>query len=203
MSGGLGPPPASCPHRAALRALGLAAPAAERLVAYLDLLARWSRRVNLTAARTPARRVELLVTPALALAPGLEPGSLIDVGSGNGSPGLVLAVLRPDLQTTLLEPRLRRWSFLREAARAVGLPEARVRRERYQAYRGAPAANVTARGLGAPPEALARLVCDGGQLLLSGQRRACSPPLAWEAELGAGPARFQRYRRAAAVSRGT
>ena len=64
-------------------------------------------------------RVALLVAPVLPLADLLEPGELLDVGSGNGSPGLVLALLRPRLDVTLLEPRQRRWAFLREAARAA------------------------------------------------------------------------------------
>ena len=55
--------------------------------------------------------------PARALP---APGALVDVGSGNGSPGLVLALLRDDLSVTLLEPRQKRWAFLREASRRAG-----------------------------------------------------------------------------------
>ena len=61
-------------------------------------------------AATPAERVHILVGEALPLVPWLEPGPLIDVGSGNGSPGLVLAVLGPVEDVTLLEPRQRRWA---------------------------------------------------------------------------------------------
>ena len=89
-----------------------------RLAAYLDTLADWSRRTNLTGARTAAERVRLLVADVLPGAFLPEPGALIDVGSGNGSPGLVLALVRDDLEVTLLEPRTRRWAFLKEAARA-------------------------------------------------------------------------------------
>jgi len=84
--------------------------------------------------------VRLLVGDVLPAAPLADPGSLIDVGSGNGSPGLVLALLRADLSATLLEPRLRRWAFLREASRAAGRPELDVRRERHDRYAGPPAA---------------------------------------------------------------
>src|SRR5262245_54229704 len=111
------------------------------LAAYLERLESWAPRVNLTGARTPAARVGLLVGPVLPLADELLPGSLLDVGSGNGSPGLVLAALRPDLATTLLEPRQRRWAFLREAARAMGRPDITVLRERHDQYAGPPAAN--------------------------------------------------------------
>jgi 16S rRNA (guanine527-N7)-methyltransferase len=106
-------------HDPYLAALGLAPRDVAALSSYLDLVAGWNPRVNLTGARTPAERVAILVAPVAPLAPALEEGRLIDVGSGNGSPGLVLATLRPDLSATLLEPRQRRWAFLREAARAV------------------------------------------------------------------------------------
>ena len=106
-------------HRTDLEALGLAGPPADGLSRYLDLLAAWSARVNLTGARTPADRVGLLVAPVLPAAALPGPGRLIDVGSGNGSPGLVLALLRPDLPVTLLS-RARSAFFLRE--RAGGWP---------------------------------------------------------------------------------
>jgi 16S rRNA (guanine527-N7)-methyltransferase len=159
---------AASPHDAPLRRLDLAAPAAAALARYLDLLAAWSGRVNLTAARTPEGRVDVLVSPVAAVAPSLEPGLLIDVGSGNGSPGLVLALLRPDLPVTLLEPRQRRWAFLREAARASGRPDVDVRRARHDAYEGPAARTVTVRALRLAPVDLAALVAPGGRILAWG-----------------------------------
>ena len=60
---------------------------------------------------------------ALAALPLLPPGpgTLLDVGSGAGFPGLVIAAARPDLAVTLLEPRERRWVFLMAACRSAGL----------------------------------------------------------------------------------
>lgn len=157
------------PHREALRAAGAPSARLDALACYFDLLAEWSQRVNLTAARTPAARVQVLFVPALRLRPLLLPGRLLDVGSGNGSPGLVLALLDPDRPVTLLEPRARRWAFLREAARASGRPEVEVRRDRHDAYRGVPAPNVTVRALRLPRAELLRLVAAGGQALLSAE----------------------------------
>ena len=85
-------------HRAALRALGVPQAAEAGLLAYLGLLAAWSPRVNLTGARTPEERVKTLVAPVLPLLALVPEGSVLDLGSGNGSPGLVLALLRPDLR---------------------------------------------------------------------------------------------------------
>lgn len=140
-----------------------------RLAAYLDTLAAWSRRTNLTGARTAEERVRLLVADLLPAAHLPEPGVLIDVGSGNGSPGLVLAHLRGDLEVTLLEPRMRRWAFLREAARASA-GGVLVLRQRHDGYSGPPARTVTLRAVGLPLDALAGLVAPGGRVIVFGRR---------------------------------
>jgi 16S rRNA (guanine527-N7)-methyltransferase len=146
-------------------------PARAALERYLDLLAAWSARVNLTGAATPEARVTLLVGEVLPSLPLLRPGRLVDVGSGNGSPGLVLALVRPELSVALLEPRRRRWAFLREACRAVGRLDVEVRRERHDEYGGPKAATVTLRGLDLPMDALAPLLEPAGRLLLFGRPR--------------------------------
>jgi len=145
------------------------ADALERLVRYLDTLAEWNSRVNLTGARTPEERVARLVSAVWPLVERVRTGRLIDVGSGNGSPGLVLALVRDDLAATLLEPRARRWAFLREAARRAGRP-VEVLRARHDGYRGAPARTVTVRALALPPEELVPLVEPGGSLFVVGAR---------------------------------
>jgi 16S rRNA (guanine527-N7)-methyltransferase len=150
--------------------LGVPPEAAARLARYLDLLEAWSARVNLTGARTRAERIDLLLRPAVAVAPQVRPGRLLDIGSGNGSPGLVLAALCPQAAVTLLEPRQKRWAFLREAARAMALV-VDVRRERHDQFPGPPAQTVTVRALALPAGDLAALLLPGGRLLVLG-----SPP---------------------------
>lgn len=80
--------------------------------------------------------------------------------------------MRPELATTLLEPRQRRWAFLREAARAMDRPDVEVLRARHDQYAGPPASNVVLRALALPLAELALLVAPGGQLLVLGR-----PPL--------------------------
>jgi 16S rRNA (guanine527-N7)-methyltransferase len=179
------------PHRASLDALAVPDAVRPGLERYLDLLAAWSARVNLTGAATPAARVALLVGDVLPAAPLLRPGRLVDVGSGNGSPGLVLALLRPELPVALLEPRQRRWAFLREACRAAGRPDVEVRRQRHDEYDGPRAATLTVRALDLPLASLAPLVEEGGRLLLFGRPRTEAP--GWLAE--AAPAGLQVFRR--------
>lgn len=164
------------PHVGPLQALGLAPSVVPPLAAYLDTLEAWARRINLTGARTPGERVERLVAPVAAMATVPESGTLIDVGSGNGSPGLVLALLRPDLEVTLLEPRLRRWAFLREAARNASRPGVQVVRSRHDTYRGAPAGTVTMRALALSLPDLAPLLRPGGQIIVLGRSPAPAEP---------------------------
>jgi 16S rRNA (guanine527-N7)-methyltransferase len=89
---------------------------------YLRLLDTWSRRINLTAIRDPEAILNCHFLDSLAVVPLLGPvRRLIDVGSGAGFPGLVLALVRPDLSVTLLEPRGKKAAFLRAAALAIGV----------------------------------------------------------------------------------
>lgn len=186
-------------HDGALAGLGLAAPERTALAAYLDRLAAWGRRANLTGARTPEERVARLVAPALPAVGLVEGPSLLDVGSGNGSPGLVLALLRPDLEVTLLEPRARRWAFLREAAREVGRLDLTVLRERHDTHAGPPAQTVTIRALDLPLAALRPLLRPGGVVLRFGPRPGPAPGFREESVPAAGLHRW----RAVPVSRGT
>ena len=65
-----------------------------------------------------------------------QDATVCDLGSGAGLPGLVLAIARPDLQVTLLEPLLRRATFLHEVVAALGLDGVRVERARAEDFRG-------------------------------------------------------------------
>jgi 16S rRNA (guanine527-N7)-methyltransferase len=77
-----------------------------------------------------------------------HPCSLVDLGSGAGLPGIVLALLLPDVTVTLLEPMLRRVTFLEECVHALGLENAQVRRGRAEDLAGRLSADVvTARAV--------------------------------------------------------
>ena len=143
------------------------ATARARLSRYLDRLLHWSPRINLTGARSEEEAFNTLVHPVLG-AEGLLSAPVVDVGSGNGSPGLILAALRPDLTFVLLEPRAKRWAFLRDAVREMNVENVTVTRERSDDYRGPRAATVTMRAVGLDPEALRPLVAPGGIVLVFG-----------------------------------
>ena len=185
------------PHLAALARFGLPPEQAAEIGDYLDLLAVWSRRVNLTGAHSPEERVRILVEPVLPAVAAIDSGPLVDIGSGNGSPGLVLAAVRPDLGVVLLEPRQKRWVFLVEAARGLRREKVvSVVRARYQDYMGPPAGALVSRGLRVRLREIARLVRPGGQVLAFGGSVAPEPPFCLERTIPVSGSSISVFRRA-------
>lgn len=90
---------------------------------YLDLMLEKNRSLNLTAVRDPDTAWTRHILDSLTLAPFVE-GSrkLLDLGSGGGLPGIPLAIVRPDLEVTLLEATGKKARFLEEAIAELGLP---------------------------------------------------------------------------------
>ncbi|WP_141579690.1 16S rRNA (guanine(527)-N(7))-methyltransferase RsmG [Actinomadura sp. WMMA1423] len=104
-----------------------------------------------------------------------EEAQVVDIGSGAGLPGIVLAIVRPDLRITLLEPLLRRTTFLNECVELLGLRNVEVRRARAEDVSDEFAVDVATARAVAPLERLARwalpLLRPGGELLaLKGER---------------------------------
>jgi 16S rRNA (guanine527-N7)-methyltransferase len=98
-----------------------------------------------------------------------RPCALVDLGSGAGLPGIVLALLLPDVTVMLLEPMLRRVTFLEECVHALGLQNAQVRRGRAEDLAEQLAADVVTARAVAPLDRLAALalglVRPGGTVL--------------------------------------
>lgn len=111
----------------ALLHLSLAEEQVAHLVRYCLELEKWNRKVNLLAKDTPvADIVDKHFLDSLTLVPVIDrllpaDGTLLDVGSGAGFPGLPLKIARPAWQVTLLEPRERRGIFLRHVIRTLQL----------------------------------------------------------------------------------
>lgn len=85
-----------------------------KLEAFEALLRRWNRRYNLVSERDAGRLRERHVCDSLALLPWWQ-GTLADIGSGAGLPGLPLAIVRPQASVVLIERSLRKSWFLRQA----------------------------------------------------------------------------------------
>lgn len=93
----------------------------EQLWLYFLELAKWNSKMNLVAKAPELDILETHFLDSLTLLPEIGDGPLLDVGSGAGFPGLALKIARPGLAVTLLEPRQKRVSFLRQVIRALGL----------------------------------------------------------------------------------
>lgn len=90
----------------------------ELMRGHFELLRKWSRKMSLTTVTNPRAAARRHFGEAAFVHRELpETGSVVDVGSGGGFPGLPFAVLRPEALVTLVESRLRKAAFLRAAAR--------------------------------------------------------------------------------------
>jgi len=126
----------------------LSASTQERLLTYLDLLARWNRVHNLTAVRDPAAMVAYHLLDSLAGRPWVPPGPVVDLGSGAGLPGLVLAIAEPERSVTLVDSAAKRTRFLNQVVGVLGLERVEVVQARMEEWRpAAPVEVVTARAL--------------------------------------------------------
>ena len=159
---------------AGLGALGLDAGLADPLLRYLALLDRWNRAYNLTAIRDPQAMVTLHLLDSLAMHDSVagiaaRGGSLADLGTGAGLPGIPLALAYPGLQVALVESNGKKARFMREAVRVLGLGNARVVESRIEAFDEPGAFDaITARALATLPLILGlggHLLAPGGVLL--------------------------------------
>jgi 16S rRNA (guanine527-N7)-methyltransferase len=108
--------------------------ARECLVAYLRLLHRWNRSVNLTAVRDPLAMVHRHVLDSLVVLPYLRARRCLDVGSGAGLPGLVLAVAQPRTDWVLLDSNAKKCRFLSHAVMELGLENVQVEHSRIEDF---------------------------------------------------------------------
>ena len=113
--------------------ISLEAPAQAKLLAYLQLIAKWNKVHNLTAVREPGKMVVLHLLDSLSVLPHLAGArTVLDVGTGAGLPGIPLAIARPDLAVTLLDSSHKKATFLRQAKAELALPNVEVACERVE-----------------------------------------------------------------------
>ena len=116
----------------------------DALIGYLGLLHKWSKVYNLTAVRDPLEMVTLHLLDSLAVVPALlrhldtpantpaQPMRLLDVGSGAGLPGVVLAIACPHIQVTCLDAVAKKAAFVQQVAASLGLTNLRGLHQRIE-----------------------------------------------------------------------
>jgi 16S rRNA (guanine527-N7)-methyltransferase len=107
----------------------------EKLIAYVNLLHKWNQAYNLTAVRDPLEMVSRHISDSLAILPWLpKTGAVLDVGTGAGLPGLVLAITKPEQAFTLLDSNTKRMTFLHKVLRELTIDNVTLAHHRVEAY---------------------------------------------------------------------
>jgi 16S rRNA (guanine527-N7)-methyltransferase len=106
-----------------------------KLLAYIDLLARWNRSYNLTAIRDPAEMISRHLLDSLSVLPWISGLRLLDAGTGAGLPGVPLAITRPHMRIILLDSTGKKVRFLNHVARELQLENVSPVQERLESYR--------------------------------------------------------------------
>jgi 16S rRNA (guanine527-N7)-methyltransferase len=187
-------------RRARRAGVSLAGEVGAGLETYFRLLAAWNSKINLTGLDlvdpSPETLDRLLIEPLVA-ARHAPPGArtMIDIGSGGGSPALPFALAYPGISLLMVESKTRKSVFLREAVRALGLPSAAVATQRFEELLARPDLHerhdlLTIRAVRVESRVLMSLqafVRPNGHLLLfrgtsvADPSEAVHPPLSWKA----------------------
>lgn len=141
----------------------------ESLVTYIDLLQRWNKAFNLTAGKNIEEIIERHVLDSLSLLPYLpSKGTLVDVGSGAGLPGVPLALIDAERNVLLVDSNGKKTRFLQHCVFTLDLPRVEVKRQRMELLPAGSYDVVTARAVAPLKDLLGLtvpLLKEGGCLL--------------------------------------
>jgi 16S rRNA (guanine527-N7)-methyltransferase len=165
-------------HAAAAKLeIDLADSQADALLAYIEQLQRWNRTYNLTAIRDPSEMLVHHVFDSLSIVPyvtaildknTVENVNVVDVGSGAGLPGVILAIMRPQWRLFCIDAVEKKMAFVRQVAGVLGLSRLRAMHERVEAIEPLQADIVVSRAFASLLDfanLAGRHVAPGGQLL--------------------------------------
>lgn len=109
----------------------------QKLLSYISLLQKWNKVYNLTAVRDPLEMVTLHLLDSLSVLPYIQVKSLLDVGSGGGLPGIVLAICLPQLNVTTIDAVQKKAIFMRQVKGELSLDNLEVMHARVESYQPA------------------------------------------------------------------
>jgi len=99
----------------------------EKLMDYLALMFKWNSVYNLTSLRDPMQMVTHHLLDSLAAVPAFaQAHNVLDVGSGGGLPGIVLAIVRPDMKVSMIDTVHKKTAFLTQVKAELGLSNVTV-----------------------------------------------------------------------------
>ena len=114
------------------------AEAQTKLLVFLELLQKWNKVYNLTAIRDPLEMVTLHLLDSLSVLPYIKMSNLLDVGSGGGLPGIVLAIVKPQLLVTTIDTVQKKAIFMRQVKAELGLSNLTVVHNRVENFKTDP-----------------------------------------------------------------
>jgi 16S rRNA (guanine527-N7)-methyltransferase len=119
--------------------------AQQQLLAYVQLLHKWNKVYNLTAVRDPQEMITLHLLDSLSVLPYVNRKTLLDVGSGGGLPGIVMAICQPDIQVTTIDTVQKKAIFMRQVKGELGLANLQVVHARVEQYQAEPFEQIISR----------------------------------------------------------
>ena len=134
--------------------IGITLKGSDRLLQYLGLMQKWNRTHNLTALPNVDEMIIKHLLDSLSIESFLPSGSVLDIGSGAGLPGIPLAVVRPNQQFTLVDASFKRVAFLREVKRRLKLTNIDVIHARVEQLPSQAFDAITSRAFSSLPEML-------------------------------------------------
>lgn len=123
----------------------------DQLLAYVAMMGQWGKTYNLTAVRDPLDMLRLHLLDSLVVRAPLwrhlhgRPASLLDVGSGGGLPGVVLAITMPQLDVVCVDAVSKKTAFVRQVAAELRLPNLRAEHARVETLKAKPWDVITSR----------------------------------------------------------
>lgn len=125
--------------------LSLTAKQHEQLVAYLELMSKWNKVYNLTAVRDKTEMVRQHLLDSLAVIPLIRGQRILDVGSGGGLPGVVLSIVKPEVQVVTVDKVQKKIAFQTQVAAELGLTNLKPMSTRVEDLHEAPFDTITSR----------------------------------------------------------
>lgn len=141
----------------------------EQLLSFIRLIQKWNKAYNLTAVLESIEMVYLHLLDSLAILPYIGLGSVIDIGTGAGLPGIPLAIYQPDTQFVLLDSNAKKTRFVQQVIVELQLKNVIVSHARVESYQAEQKfATVITRAFASMAEIqqlTAHLLADNGEIL--------------------------------------
>jgi len=125
--------------------LDIPAETQQKLIQYIELIAKWNKSFNLTAIRDINEMLTLHLLDSLAVVPFISGSRILDVGAGAGLPGIVLALCYPDKEFVLIDTNGKKTRFMTQAKIELGLSNVEVVHARVDEY-GIDESNIKEKG---------------------------------------------------------